>query len=125
MFDSQYAQGTRSSSGIRVSGTYPSWGAIVQYWRSFEHRRRMLAPKAKSIGLPGLNLTGGLERAGAVSASDETYVVKPGNYEAIHSGMPPCGLGKVGKLVPAIGALPGPAWPCLPVRSVQPVADPT
>ena len=38
----------------------------------------------------------------------ETYVVKPGNYEAIYSGMPPHGLGKIGQLV-----------------QVQPVADPT
>jgi hypothetical protein len=64
----QNAEGTRSSSGIRILGTYPSGGAIVQYWRSFE-QRRMRAPKTMSIGLTGLNLTGGLERAGAMSAS--------------------------------------------------------
>jgi hypothetical protein len=40
-----------------------STGAPSSIWR------HMHAPKAKSIGLPGLNLTGGLERAGAMSAS--------------------------------------------------------
>ena len=33
----------------------------------------------------------------------ETYIVKQGQYEAIYSGMPPHGLGRVGKLVPATG----------------------
>ena len=34
----------------------------------------------------------------------ETYLINPGQYEAIYSGMPPFGLGKVGKLVQASGA---------------------
>jgi hypothetical protein len=33
----------------------------------------------------------------------ETYIVKPGYYEAVYSGMPPYGLGKVGKLIAATG----------------------
>jgi hypothetical protein len=39
-----------------------------------------------------------------VGVCHETYIVKPKNYEAIYSGMPPYGLGKVGKLVSASGA---------------------
>ena len=33
----------------------------------------------------------------------ETYIVKPGSYEAVYSGMPPFGLGKAGALVAATG----------------------
>jgi hypothetical protein len=30
----------------------------------------------------------------------ETYIVKPGHYEAVYSGMPPYGLGKAANLLP-------------------------
>jgi hypothetical protein len=33
----------------------------------------------------------------------ETYLIKPGQYETVYSGMPPIGLGKVGTLVAASG----------------------
>lgn len=33
----------------------------------------------------------------------ETYRVPAGQYEAIYSGMPAFGLGKIGRLVPATG----------------------
>ena len=36
---------------------------------------------------------------------DRTYSVSPGTYENIYVNMPPFGLGKVGKLVPASAAL--------------------
>ena len=40
---------------------------------------------------------------GDVGIWHETYKIKPGQYEAIYSGMPPHGLGKAGKLIPASG----------------------
>jgi hypothetical protein len=33
----------------------------------------------------------------------ETYLVRAGEYEAVYSGMPPFGLGKVRGLIPAAG----------------------
>jgi len=80
-------------------------GAIVQYWRSFEHLEAYARAKDKEHWPAWVEFN---RRSGA-SRSDvgiwhETYVVKPGNYEAIYSGMPPHGLGKVGQLVPATGA---------------------
>jgi hypothetical protein len=80
-------------------------GAIVQYWRSFEHLEAYARAKDKEHWPAWVEFN---RRSGA-SRSDvgiwhETYVVKPGNYEAIYSGMPPHGLGKVGQLVPAAGA---------------------
>jgi len=40
---------------------------------------------------------------GDVGIWHETYLIKPGQYESVYSGMPPFGLGKIGKLVPATG----------------------
>jgi hypothetical protein len=34
----------------------------------------------------------------------ETYGIRAGSFETVYSGMPPYGLGKAGRLVPASGA---------------------
>jgi len=77
---------------------------IVQYWRSFEHLEAYARAQDKKHWPAWLDFN---RRVGG-SRSDvgiwhETYLIKPGNYEAIYSGMPPYGLGKVGTLVPATG----------------------
>ena len=77
---------------------------IVQYWRSFNH----LEAYARNKDLThwpawvDFNRRVGNSR-GDVGIWHETYMVKPGQYENVYSGMPPYGLGKVGKLVPASG----------------------
>lgn len=78
---------------------------IVQYWRSFEHLEAYARAKDKKHWPAWLdfNRRVGSSR-GDVGIWHETYTIKPGQYEAINSGMPPFGLGKVGKLTPAIGA---------------------
>ena len=38
---------------------------------------------------------------GDVGIWHETYRIRAGDYEAIYSGMPPRGLGRVGRLIPA------------------------
>ena len=77
---------------------------IVQYWRSFEHLEAYARAKDKTHwpAWVDFNRRVGNSR-GDVGIWHETYLVKPGNFEAIYSGMPPFGLGKVGKLVPATG----------------------
>jgi hypothetical protein len=79
---------------------------IVQYWRSFEH----LEAYARSTD--GLHWPAwvALNKRIADSREDvgiwhETYLIRAQEYEAIYSGMPPFGLGKVGTLVPADGRL--------------------
>jgi len=77
---------------------------IVQYWRSFEH----LEAYARSHNHEHWPASAAFNRRMANSRGDvgiwhETYLVRAGEYEAIYSGMPPRGLGKVGKLVPASG----------------------
>ena len=86
-------------SGLLGYQAFP--GIVVQYWRSFDHleayargngtHRAAWASFYKRVGVAG----------GDVGIWHETYLVRAGEYEAIYSGMPRVGLGRVGKLVPA------------------------
>jgi hypothetical protein len=84
---------------------YSGLGKImVQYWRSFEHLEAY-ARDHNRLHWPAwvdFNKKIGKSR-GDVGIWHETYLIKPGQYEAVYSGMPPYGLGKAGKLVPASG----------------------
>lgn len=81
-----------------------SMGGIVQYWRSFEHLEAYARDKNGEHwpAWVAFNKRVGASR-GDVGIWHETYVIKPGQYEAVYSGMPRYGLGKVGNLVPASG----------------------
>ena len=77
---------------------------IVQYWRSFEHLERY-ARSTDQLHWPAwvaFNKRTGNTRE-EVGIWHETYLVRAREYEAIYSGMPPFGLGKVGTLIPASG----------------------
>jgi hypothetical protein len=74
---------------------------MVQYWRSFEHLEAY-ARAHDAQHWPAwvaFNKRVGGSR-GDVGIWHETYLIGPGQYEAIYSGMPPYGLGKIGKLLP-------------------------
>ena len=81
-----------------------SLGTSVQYWRSFDHLEAYArAPDALHFpAWSAFNRRMKNSRAD-VGIWHETYLVKAGQYEAIYSGMPPYGLGRVGGLVPATG----------------------
>ena len=74
---------------------------IVQYWRSFEH----LEAFAKDKDDPHLEVWRQywrrVGRTGRTGIWHETFLVKAGQYEAVYGNMPPRGLGKAGRLVPA------------------------
>jgi hypothetical protein len=75
---------------------------VVQYWRSFEALERY-ARDTNAEHWPAwvdFNKQVGRNR-GDVGIWHETFHVSAGDYEAIYSGMPPHGLGKVGRLIPA------------------------
>ena len=80
------------------------WPVIVQYWRSFDHLERY-AKSRDHLHLPAwqkFNKAVGQAR-GNVGIWHETYKIGAGSYETIYSGMPPFGLGKAGRLMPASG----------------------
>lgn len=74
---------------------------IVQYWRSFDH----LEAFARGKDDPHLDVWHQywrrVGRSGRTGIWHETYLVQAGQYEAIYGNMPPRGLGKAGRLVPA------------------------
>ncbi len=79
-------------------------GGMVQYWRSFDHLEAY-ARATDNLHYPAWIAFNKRMKAsrGDVGIWHETYLVKAGQYEAIYSGMPPYGLGKVAELVPATG----------------------
>jgi hypothetical protein len=78
---------------------------IVQYWRSFQHLEAYARDHDQQHWPAWVNFNKKVGKSrGDVGIWHETYLIKSGQYEAIYSGMPPFGLGKVGKLVPVTGA---------------------
>ena len=77
---------------------------MVQYWRSFEQLEAYARARDKAHWSAWTDFNRRMAKSrGDVGIWHETYVIQPGHYEAIYSGMPPYGLGKVGKLIPATG----------------------
>ena len=74
---------------------------VIQYWRSFEHLEAF-ARSREHTHLPAWQAFNQKIRHGSgdVGLWHETYRIQLGCYEAVYSGMPAFGLGKVGKLVP-------------------------
>jgi hypothetical protein len=81
------------------------WPVTVQYWRSFDHLEGY-AKARDHLHLPAWQkFNKAVSRArGDVGIWHETYGIRAGSYETIYSGMPPFGLGKAGRLVPASGS---------------------
>lgn len=79
-------------------------GVSIQYWRSFDHLEAY-ARKADGAHFPAWTAFNKRMKGsrGDVGIWHETYVVRSGQYEAIYSGMPAHGLGRVTSLVPATG----------------------
>ncbi|OHV87891.1 DUF4188 domain-containing protein [Mesorhizobium sp. ORS 3428] len=81
-----------------------SFGAITQYWRSFDHLEAYARDRDKKHWPAWLAFNKAMKGArGDVGVWHETYLVRAGQYEAIYSGMPRYGLGRIGELVPATG----------------------
>lgn len=77
---------------------------IVQYWRSFEQLEAFAKDKADPHLDVWRQYWRRVGRSSRTGIWHETYLVKAGNYEAVYGNMPPRGLGKAGRLVPATEA---------------------
>jgi hypothetical protein len=81
---------------------------IVQYWRSFEHLEAYARADDRQHWPAWVAFNRRIKsRRGDVGIWHETFLVRSGDYEALYSGMPPTGLGRVGRLVPATGGREG------------------
>ena len=75
---------------------------VVQYWRSFEALEAYARDANRSHWPAWVDFNKRMGKSrGDVGIWHETYRIRAGAYEAIYSGMPPRGLGKVGSLIPA------------------------
>ena len=78
--------------------------AMVQYWRSFDHLEAYARSQDNAHFPAWTAFNKRMKNArGDVGIWHETFLVKDGNYEAIYSGMPAYGLGRVSSLIPATG----------------------
>jgi hypothetical protein len=76
----------------------------VQYWRSFDHLEKYARSQDHLHWPAWVAFNKRMrESRGDVGIWHETYKIHAGEYEAIYSGTPVQGLGKVGKLVQAAG----------------------
>ena len=76
---------------------------VTQYWRSFEDLEGYAKDKDRAHLPAWQAFNKSIGSDGDVGIWHETYLVKAGQYEAVYSGMPPHGLGRVSRLVPATG----------------------
>ena len=77
---------------------------MVQYWHTFEQLEYYARQHDKEHWPAWVKFNQKVDKSrGDVGIWHETYLIKRGQYESIYSGMPPFGLGKVGKLVPVSG----------------------
>lgn len=77
---------------------------IVQYWRSFDHLEAYARAQDKAHFPAWAAFNKRMKDSRRdVGIWHETYLVKAGQYEAVYSGMPDFGLGRVSNLVPAAG----------------------
>ena len=75
----------------------------LQYWRSFDDLERY-AKDATCLHRPAwASFNRAVASNGDVGIWHETYRVRPGDFECIYNNMPPFGLAKATKCVPALG----------------------
>ena len=73
----------------------------VQYWRSFEHLEAFAKDASDSHLDVWRNYWRRVGKSDRTGIWHETFQVRDGEYEAVYGNMPPFGLGKFGRLVPA------------------------
>lgn len=93
--------------GLLHAEPFVSWRTVTtfQYWRSYEHLHAYAHARDKAH-LPAWSAFQKAARENtAVGIYHESYVVAAGSYETIYADMPPFGLGKAARLVPAVGSM--------------------
>ncbi len=77
----------------------------LQYWRSFDHLERYAKDSARLHRPAWAAFNRAVASNGDVGIWHETYRVRPGDYECIYNNMPPFGLARATRAVPARGRL--------------------
>lgn len=77
---------------------------MVQYWKSFAALEAYARDATREHFPAWVAFNKRVATTAEVGIWHETFLVHAGEYESIYNNIPPFGLGKVGKLVPASGA---------------------
>ena len=93
----------RSDSGSGFHQWFGNPTIALQYWRSFEHLERYAKNPAASHRPAWAAFNRAVASNGDVGIWHETYRVKTGDFECVYNNMPPFGLARATKAVPAIG----------------------
>jgi hypothetical protein len=75
----------------------------MQYWRSFEHLERYARDAARLHRPAWAAFNRAVASNGDVGIWHETYRVRPGDFECIYNNMPPFGLARATRQIPAGG----------------------
>ncbi len=98
--------GANPESGLLSYESYNGRTTLmVQYWRSIEDLQKYAHDRQHHHMPAWKRWSQKWAHSGAMGIWHETYVVQPGAYECLYQHMPPFGLGRVGPLVAAEGAL--------------------
>lgn len=76
---------------------------MLQYWRSFDHLERYAKDQSRAHLPAWAAFNRAIGSSGDVGIWHETYRIAPGQYECIYHNMPPFGLARATKTVPASG----------------------
>ncbi len=97
----------RPELGLLHAEFFLSWRTVLvlQYWRSFEQLHKYAHDRDKEHLPAWAAFNRAVGGNGSVGIYHETYLVRPGEYEAIYANMPPFGLGVAGEMAPAVGRL--------------------
>jgi hypothetical protein len=89
--------------GSRIYVSPPTF-LIVQYWRSFDDMEAF-ARSPYDLHLPAWKrFNQHIGKSGDVGVFHESYLVTPGQYEAVYVNMPRFGLGAAAQHMPATGS---------------------
>ena len=80
-------------------------GVFVQYWRSWEHLENFARSKEATHYPAWVWFNQNAGAGSDIGIWHETYLVRAGDFEVVYNNMPPSGLGRATKLVPASGRL--------------------
>jgi len=91
------------SGFLGVESWFGRTSILAQYWRSFEHLEAYAVDKTREHAPAWAAFNRAIGSNGDVGIWHETYRVRPGDYECVYNNMPPFGLGKATRIVPATG----------------------
>ncbi len=82
---------------------FPITTLLLSYWRSFEDLEQFARSPSEPHLVAWQKFNKAIGNDGSVGIWHETYLIQPGQYEAVYGNMPAFGLAAATKHVPATG----------------------